>query len=72
MDGKLEYKEMAGTFAIVGCGDSPDYQVWGARSDLKCGFSLPKIPTMKFSDWVGKRKGAKSGRKQEQPKKRDS
>jgi len=28
--------EMAGTFAIVGCGENPNYQVWGARSDLGC------------------------------------
>lgn len=55
--GRGNIQEMAGTFAVVGCGDSPNYQVWGARSDLNC----PKkrkgsIPTMKFGDWVAKRK----------------
>ena len=31
-------KEMAGTGAIVGCKDrgKPDFQIWGAMSDLKC------------------------------------
>jgi hypothetical protein len=25
-----------GTYAIVGCENNPNYQVWGARSDLNC------------------------------------
>lgn len=35
MDGK-KIEEMAGSFAIVGCEDNPNFQVWGARSDLGC------------------------------------
>jgi hypothetical protein len=33
-----EWSEMAGTFAIPGCKDrgNPDFQIWGAMSDLKC------------------------------------
>lgn len=45
--------EVAGTFAIVGCGESPNYQVWGARSDLKCKSKKGnKTIKMKFKDWV--------------------
>lgn len=30
-------KEMSGGgYAIVGCENNPNYQVWGARSDLNC------------------------------------
>lgn len=47
--------EMAGTFALVGCGDSPNFQVWGARSDLKCRKKKIKVPKMKFKDWVERR-----------------
>lgn len=72
MDGKVKYEETAETFAVVGCGESPDYQVQGARSDLGCKNNTPRMPTMKFRDWLGEKKGAKNGRKQEQPKKRDS
>lgn len=40
----LKLKEMAGTGAIVGCGDrgNPDFQIWGAMSDLKCGKKVKK------------------------------
>lgn len=47
------FNEMAGTFAIVGCEDNPNYQVWGARSDLKCKKKRKnKILKMQFKDWV--------------------
>jgi hypothetical protein len=46
------FKEMAGTFAIVGCEDNPNFQVWGARSDLKCKKKKKNILKMKFKDWV--------------------
>lgn len=59
MKNKQEYKEMAGTFAIVGCGDSPNFQVWGARSDLGCKKRAGDVPVMKFGDWVKKREGRK-------------
>lgn len=55
-------KETAGTYAVVGCGDSPNFQVWGARSDLGCK-KKNRILDMKFSDWVAKRrKREKNGR----------
>lgn len=41
------------TFAIVGCKDSPNYQVWGARSDLGCK-RKNKVLKMRFKDWVYK------------------
>ena len=44
------------TYAIVGCGESPNFQVWGARSDLGCKNKKSKMLHMKFSDWVAKRK----------------
>lgn len=44
--------EQAGGYAIVGCEDSPNYQVWGARSDLRCRKKKSKILDMKFRDWV--------------------
>lgn len=48
--------ENAGTFAIVGCEDNPNYQVWGARSDLKCRpRKKNKVLKMKFRDWVDTR-----------------
>lgn len=47
--------EMVGTFAIVGCEDNPNYQVWGARSDLKCKKKKKKILKMKFNDWLEER-----------------
>lgn len=57
---ECEKNESAGTFAIVGCEDSPNYQVWGARSDLKCK-RKNKMPTMKFSSWVAKKENEKNG-----------
>lgn len=48
--------ETAGTFAIVGCEDNPNFQVWGARSDLGCGKKKKsKILKMRFKDWVERR-----------------
>lgn len=47
--------EMAGTFALVGCGDNPNFQVWGARSDLKCRKRKNKVLKMSFKDWVERR-----------------
>jgi len=50
---KIKFREMAGTFAIVGCEDNPNFQVWGARSDLKCRKKKKsKILTMSFKDWI--------------------
>lgn len=44
---------MVGTFAIVGCDESPNFQVWGARSDLNCKKKKKnKVLKMKFKDWV--------------------
>lgn len=44
--------ETAGTFSIVSCKDKkrPNFQVWGAMSDLKCGDNSPKLLKMKFKD----------------------
>ena len=38
MSQPAKVKEAAGGYAIVGCGDRghPDYQIFGAMSDLKC------------------------------------
>lgn len=47
--------EMAGTFGIVGCGDNPNFQVWGARSDLKCRRKKGGVLKIKFKDWVERR-----------------
>lgn len=48
--------EMAGNFAIVGCEDNPNYQVWGARSDLRYKKKKKKkILKMKFNDWLEKK-----------------
>lgn len=44
------------TYAIVGCGENPNFQVWGARSDLKCPKKKSGALNMKFGDWVEKRK----------------
>lgn len=35
---KMLKREMAGTGAIVGCKDrnNPNFQIWGALSDLNC------------------------------------
>jgi len=52
-------RETAGTYAIVGCGDNPNFQVWGARSDLGCSKKKSKILNMKFKDWVKERKKRK-------------
>jgi len=46
---------MTGSFAIVGCKDNPNYQVWGARSDLNC-----KKKKLKFKKWLKKKE--KNGR----------
>lgn len=54
-DKKTRKDETAGSFAIVGCEDSPNYQVWGARSDLNCKKKTPKMLKMKFGDWIDKR-----------------
>lgn len=52
-----KYEETAGTFAIVGCEDNPNYQVWGARSDLKCRKKrADKTLKMKFKEWMESRK----------------
>jgi len=45
-------KKFKETFAIVGCEDNPNYQVWGARSDLNCKKKPKKILKMKFKDWI--------------------
>jgi hypothetical protein len=53
-------KETAGSYAIVGCGDSPNFQVWGARSDLKCKKKKKdRMLKMNFKDWI---EGRKDGR----------
>jgi hypothetical protein len=53
MNKKTNFCEMAGTFAIVGCEDNPNFQVWGARSDLKCRKKKKqKILKMSFKDWI--------------------
>lgn len=46
--------EEAGGYAIVGCDDSPNYQVWGARSDLGCR-KKDRTIKMKFKDWAIRR-----------------
>lgn len=57
--------ESVGTFAVVGCEDSPSYQVWGARSDLKCSNAKrPKLLDMRFKDWM---KEKKSGGQKDKP-----
>lgn len=57
--------ETAGTFAIVGCEDNPNFQVWGARSDLKCGKKKrSKVLKMRFRDWVELEE--KNGRQEQQ------
>lgn len=56
--------ETAGGFAIVGCGENPNYQVWGARSDLKCRKRGPKALTMKFKDWISQEERAGSHARQ--------
>ncbi len=44
---------MVGTFALVGCEDNPNYQVWGAKSDLNCKKNKKqRVLKMKFKDWV--------------------
>lgn len=53
--------ENAGSFAIVGCEDDPNYQVWGARSDLKCKKKEPRLLNMKFGDWVRRKGKNKNG-----------
>lgn len=45
-------KENSGGYAIVGCRDHPDFQVWGARSDLGCKTKLKKNLRMRFKDWI--------------------
>ena len=49
--------EVAGTFGIVSCKDrkNPNFQVWGAMSDLGCPKKKEKILKMKFKDWVESR-----------------
>lgn len=58
--GRRAANESVGSFAVVGCGDSPNYQVWGARSDLGCK-RRDRTLKMKFSDWADKRERKKSG-----------
>lgn len=53
MDKRVD--EMAGTFGIVGCDENPNFQVWGARSDLGCRKKKSKVLKMKFKDWVERR-----------------
>lgn len=53
-------KKFKESFAIVGCEDNPNWQVWGARSDLKCK-TKNKMLKMKFKDWVEK-KESKNGK----------
>jgi hypothetical protein len=56
----MKTNEMAGAYAVVGCRDSPNFQVWGARSDLKCKKKKKdKILRMSFKDWI---EGGKDGR----------
>lgn len=56
MNTKKTTNETAGTFAIVGCEDSPNFQVWGARSDLGCKKKRKnRMLKMSFKDWVEKR-----------------
>ena len=45
-------QELAGADAVVGCRDNPNFQVWGARSDLGCKKKKNKMLKMKFNDWV--------------------
>lgn len=67
MDEKQKQHETAGTFAIVGCEDNPNYQVWGARSDLKCRRrKKDRILKMSFKDWVEKDEGGESDGGQKQ------
>ena len=61
MEEKREYDEMAEGFAIVGCEDNPNFQVWGARSDLKCRKkNKNKILNMRFRDWLEETKWQKT------------
>lgn len=45
-------KENSGGYAIVGCKNHPDFQVWGARSDLRCKKKSKKELRMRFKDWI--------------------
>lgn len=47
-------QEMVGSFAIVGCKENPNFQVWGAKSDLKC-----KNKKIKFKKWIINKKQGK-------------
>jgi hypothetical protein len=59
----MNTNEMAGTYAVVGCGDSPNFQVWGARSDLKCKKKKKdRMLKMSFKDWI---EGGKDGRQED-------
>lgn len=44
------------TYAIVGCGENPNFQVWGARSDLGCKKKKSSLKDMKFGDWIAERR----------------
>lgn len=50
---KQYLEEMAGTFGLVSCKDrkNPNFQIWGAMSDLKCKSKKGKnsILKMKFN-----------------------
>lgn len=43
--------EVAGTFALVSCkdADNPNFQIWGAMSDMKCPKKKDRIQKMKFN-----------------------
>lgn len=47
---KQYMNEIAGSFALVSCKDSenPNFQVWGAMSDLKCQRKKDGMLKMKF------------------------
>lgn len=48
---KQYLNEIGGTFALVSCKDksNPNFQIWGAMSDLRCRQNKDSIPKMKFN-----------------------
>jgi hypothetical protein len=50
-----QYISETGSFALVGCGDDPNFKVWGARSDLGCRRKKKeKMLNMKFKEEEGR------------------
>jgi hypothetical protein len=50
-------QEMVGSYAIVGCEENPNFQTWGAKSDLNC--KNKKDKKNKFKNWIINKKQGK-------------